>query len=176
MEETGLGRKYEDWFVSGRCSLPITVRRKWSERDSWQEHCVEYSSRVEKDRSTCWRCWVWMTRCIRWLWQKVFIGVFSKEYCHVLWRAFEVDCERKKGRPKLPWKKQVDEGWFENGRCTLLIKVLALMRFPLGWSVSGFLHLLAVLLDFRHWSLLLWTCQDLILWFLFCYETPNWLF
>ena len=50
---------------------------------------------------------------------------------HILRRAlnFEVEGQRKKGRPKRTWKRQVEEesveesGWIEKERCTLPIKV-----------------------------------------------------
>ena len=38
---------------------------------------------------------------------------------------FEVECQKKKGRPKMTFKKQFAEdceSWFENGRCSLMTK------------------------------------------------------
>ena len=55
--------------------------------------------------------------------------VSRRENGDVLRRALhlEVEGQRRKGRPKSNWKKQVEEkkyeGWFEKGRCTLPIKV-----------------------------------------------------
>ena len=51
--------------------------------------------------------------------------VSRREDGHVLRRGLDIEVEgqKKKGRPKRTWKKQVEEemceGWFEKGRCTL---------------------------------------------------------
>ena len=60
--------------------------------------------------------------------------VLRREDGDVLGKAldFEVEGQRKKGRPKRTWKKY--EGWLEKGRCTLPFKsrVLVLIRLLLG--------------------------------------------
>ena len=54
--------------------------------------------------------------------------VLRREDGHVLrsTQDFEAEGQRKKGRPKSKWKKQVKEesvnGWFENGRCNALCR------------------------------------------------------
>ena len=62
-----------------------------------------------------------MANSVRW-----YDHVLRREDGHVLKRAsyFEVEGQRKTGRPKRTWKRQVEEdGWNEKERCTLPFKV-----------------------------------------------------
>ena len=57
------------------------------------------------------------------------MGSSVRWHGHVLMMAFdfEVEGQRKKGRLKRTWKKQVEEerceGWFEQGKCTFPTKM-----------------------------------------------------
>ena len=65
-----------------------------------------------------------MAKCVRW-----YGHVLRRQDSHVLRRAldFEVESQRKKGRPRMTWKKTGQgreyDGWFEMESCTLPFKV-----------------------------------------------------
>ena len=74
-----------------------------------------------------------MANSVRW-----YGHVLRREDGLILRRAlnFEIEGEWNKGRPKKTWKKQVEEeteNWFENGRCTLLIKMECWIKSDCCW-------------------------------------------
>ena len=95
--------------------------------------------------------------------------VLRREDGHAFVRALylEVEGQRKKGRLKRTWKKQVEEEsvrvvW--EGKTPLADQsgLLVLISLPMSWGETGHPHLLETLPDFKHWCFYLmieyWHC------------------